>query len=143
MTLAISVMQAGPIRGLAPASPNLPCPRPAGAARVTARAADMAEERAASGILLGNPRGSDRRNVPRAGQALSTRFQKYDNGTRSPSPTAPRSPVGEGELIRWRTFEAVNNLGKHVGQNGKNGGTNPSNSCIIINMIQKTNLEQT
>ena len=129
-TLAISVTPGGPgpIRGLAPASPNLHCPRPARAERVTERTADMAEERAASGIRLGCPRGTDRRNVL-ARQALRTRFQKFDNGT-------------WGELIRYRTFETVN-LGKDGEQNGKNGGTNPSNSCIIINMIRKTNLEQT
>ena len=140
MPLAISVPQAGPgpIRGLARLASPLRRPRPVGAA------------------------------------SLRTRFQKYDNGTWSPSPTASRSPlsqseraislhnfvvsqqitalslwergdreaVGEGELIRYRTFETVN-LGKDPGQNGKNGGTNPSNSCIIINMTQKTNLEQT
>ena len=176
MTLAISVTQAGPgpVRGLAPAASHLRRPRPVGAARATARTADTLEERAASGIPLSYPLGSGRRNVPLAEQALSTRFQKYDNGTWSPSPTASRSPlsqkvravigwdttklwkeiaislwergdreaVSEGELIRYRTFETVN-LGKDPGQNGKNGGTNPSNSCIIINMIQKTNLEQT
>ena len=116
MPLAISVTQAGPgpIRGLAPAASPLRRPRPVGAARVIARTADMGEDTTKLWKEI----------------ALSL-WEKGD-----------REAVGEGELIRYRTFETVN-LGKDPGQNGKNEGTNPSNSCIIINMTQKTNLEQT
>ena len=173
MTLAISVTQAGPgpIRGLAPAASHLRRPRPVEAARVTPRTADMAEERAASGSPLRDPRGCDWQNIPLAGQALSTLFHKYGNvtlthrfavpplpkgegcncqgpgtvGTDQPSPVGrggDREAVGEGGIIRSRISETTD-LGRQLGQKWKNGGTNPSNSFILINMTQKTNLEQT